>query len=423
MTAVVTVPSASEEQTFDHTTDLHLTWVHRDTEGAGSGALMAAVAAAPWRDGRVYAWAAGETGMLRPLRRWLKEKKRVPAGYTDIAGYWQAGQSQPERGEALHTLRHLTDLSVPYAVRAAVSLDLAELVTDGHTTVPALAGAAGADPRGVRRLLRLLAHEDLFALDADDTVRLLPAGTVLMEEHAHDHLDSRAGHGRLHGAWPGLLHAVRTGEAGFPHARGHTFWDELATDERLGRTFDAVLDRWAQQWTPAVVRRLALTDEHVVDVGGGTGAFLGRLLETCPETRGTLVELPATAEAARAHLAGRGVGDRVRFASQSFFEPLPGDGDVYLLAQVLHDWPDAEATALLRRVAEAAGDRRVILVERLSGPELDGHEAAFDLHMYAVFGSGERTREEYADLAAAAGLRLHRTVRIRGGLHMLELRR
>ncbi|MFG3257917.1 SIP domain-containing protein [Streptomyces sp. NPDC048172] len=421
VTAVVTVPSASEEQTFDHAADLHLTWVHRDT--AGPGALMAAVEAAPWRDGQVYAWAAGESGMLRPLRRWLKHDKEVPAGHTDIAGYWRAGQSQREMGQALHKLRHLSDLSVPYAVRAAVSLDLAELVTDGHTTVPALAAAAGADPGGVRRLLRLLAHEELFALDADDTVRVLPAGAILMEDHAHEHLDERAGHARLHGAWPGLLHAVRTGEAGFPHARGHTFWDELATDERLGRTFDAVLDRWAAQWTPAVVRRLALSDEHVVDVGGGTGAFLGRLLEACPGVRGTLVELPTTARTAQVQFAERGVADRVRIASQSFFEALPDDGDVYLLAQVLHDWPDAEATAILRRVAEAVGDRRVVLVERLVTADLDDHEAAFDLHMYAVFGSGERTREEYASLAASAGLRLDRTVRIRDGLHMLELRR
>lgn len=54
VTAVVSVASASEEQTLDHRADLHLTWVHRDT--AGPDALMDAVRSAPWRDGQVYAW-------------------------------------------------------------------------------------------------------------------------------------------------------------------------------------------------------------------------------------------------------------------------------------------------------------------------------------------------------------------------------
>ncbi|OEV04146.1 siderophore-interacting protein [Streptomyces oceani] len=419
VTAVVSVPSASEEQTFAHSTDLHLSWVHRDT--AGPDALMTAVRAAPWRDGQVYAWAAGEAGMLRPLRHWFKQDKGVAPGFTDIAGYWRAGQTQQEMGEALHTLHHMTDLGVPYAVRAAVTLDLAEHVADGHRTVAALAKVMDVTPGGLNRLLRVLAHEGLLSLDTE-TVGLTPFGTVLLEDAAHTRLDRRNGYSRLDDSWPGLSHTLRTGTSAFVYEKGHDFWAELASEERLNRTFDDVLSHWTSLWSPPAVRQLALTDEHVLDIGGGTGALLGRILTAYPRTTGTLLDLPSTAERGRAELAERGLAERVHIAAQSFFEVLPDDADVYLLAQVLHDWPDLESVALLRRVAQAAGERRIALVERISGEDDDEHDALFDLLMHAVFASGERTLDDWTGLARQAGLRLAGTTRLRENLFMIELR-
>ncbi|OEV09485.1 siderophore-interacting protein [Streptomyces nanshensis] len=420
VTAVVSVASAAEEQTIKHSADLRLTWVHRDT--AGPNGLMDAVRSAPWREGQVYAWAAGEAGMLRPLRRWLKEDRGVAPGHMDVAGYWRAGQSQRESGEVLRRLHDMTELSVPYAVRAAVSLDLAEHVADGRTSVPELAEAAGITRGGARRLLRLLADEKLFTLDEEGSVGLTPLGAALTEETVHNMLDRRRGFSRLDDAWPGLLHTLRTGESGFQQVKGHDFWAELAAEEGLGRTFDEVLGHWTRQWAPAAVELLGLRDEHVIDVGGGTGGLLGEILTACPGTRGTLLDLPSTAERARAELAADGLGARVGIAGQSFFEPLPADGDVYLLAQVLHDWPDPEAAAVLRRVAEAARGKRVVLVERIAGDLDDELDVAFDLKMHTVFGSGERTEEDWRRLASGAGLRLTGTRQVRENLFLLELR-
>ncbi|QFG20202.1 siderophore-interacting protein [Actinomadura sp. WMMB 499] len=421
VTAVVSVPSASEEQTFEHAADLDITWVHRDT--AGPGAFMAAVRAAPWRDGQVYAWAAGEAGMLRPFRRWLKEDRPVDPGHTDISGYWRAGRSQDQHAKQLAELRRTVNLGVPYAVRAAISLGLAEHVSEGRTTVDALAEATGARPGGIRRLVGLLAFERLFTVAADGTVGLGPKGYLLLEEYVHSMLDDRFGHARLDHAWPGLLHAVRTGRSGFEHVKGHSFWDELASEANLGESFDRTLAEWSGDWAPKAVEAMDLTDEHVVDVGGGSGTLLGHVLSAFPGTRGTLVELPTTAARAEAHLADVGVGDRTTIARQSFFEKLPGGGDVYLLAQVLHDWPDEEAVAVLGRAAEAAGSGgRVLVIERLSEGEARDHDAIFDLKMYAVFGSGERTEDEYAALAARAGLRPGAVARLHGAMHMIEMR-
>ena len=48
------------------------------------------------------------------------------------------------------------------------------------------------------------------------------------------------------------------------------------------------------------------------------------------------------------------MAERVTAVGQSFFDPLPAGADLYLLKNVLGDWLDREAMAILRRCAEAA---------------------------------------------------------------------
>ena len=44
------------------------------------------------------------------------------------------------------------------------------------------------------------------------------------------------------------------------------------------------------------------------------------------------------------------MSDRVTTVDQTFFDPLPAGADLYLIKNVLADWPDREATALLKRL-------------------------------------------------------------------------
>ncbi|MGH9104533.1 MAG: methyltransferase [Acidimicrobiales bacterium] len=57
-------------------------------------------------------------------------------------------------------------------------------------------------------------------------------------------------------------------------------------------------------------------------------------------------------------LEAAGVADRCEAIACDFFGPLPAGGDVYMLRNVIPDWPDREAVTILRRCAEAAGKTR-----------------------------------------------------------------
>ncbi|MGH8773900.1 MAG: methyltransferase [Jiangellaceae bacterium] len=72
---------------------------------------------------------------------------------------------------------------------------------------------------------------------------------------------------------------------------------------------------------------------------------------------------------------------------------------------MLHDWPDPDAARILTRCRDAAGEAgRILVVDGLLDDENVRGMAAMDLQMLALFGGRERTRAEYDELAASAGL-------------------
>ena len=151
-------------------------------------------------------------------------------------------------------------------------------------------------------------------------------------------------------AWGTLLSAVRTGKPAYHEAFGRGFWDDLDAHPDIAAKFDALMGPaghgvpdWRVLLDPADWESV----RTVVDVGGGTGSLLAEILRARPEVRGTLVDLPRpVARSARSSQAA-GVADRVTAVAQSFFDPLPAGGDLYVLKNVLGDWPDREATAIL----------------------------------------------------------------------------
>jgi hypothetical protein len=113
------------------------------------------------------------------------------------------------------------------------------------------------------------------------------------------------------------------------------------------------------------------------------------------------------------------VADRVTVAGQSFFDPLPAGADLYLMKNVLADWPDREAIALLTRCAEGIRPAGRLLA---MGGVTDAEHADPELLMMVLVGGKNRTMTEFRELAAAAGLEVTGEGRNSAGRLMVECR-
>ncbi|MFE7134900.1 methyltransferase [Streptomyces sp. NPDC057638] len=318
----------------------------------------------------------------------------------------------------------MAGLGTPMALRTAATLRIADHITAGHRTARALAAVTDTHAGALERLLRYLTVRGVLACDDQGRYGLTALGQPLREDHparvrAWFDIEG-AGRGEL--SFVELPHSVRTGEAAFPVRYGREYWEDLSADEERAASFTRLLGADVAARAPGVVAgydwgRLG----HVVDVGGGDGSLLGAVLSAYPSVRGTVVDLPGAAAAAKERFAAAGLGERAEAVAGSFFDPLPAGADGYVLSLVLHDWDDEAATAILRRCAQAAGPRGAVFVIESTGSAGDAPHTGMDLRMLCVYGAGERGVAEFAALGAAAGLRVA-AVHPAGPSAIIELR-
>lgn len=105
---------------------------------------------------------------------------------------------------------------------------------------------------------------------------------------------------------------------------------------------------------------------RLLDLGGNSGEFAAQACRHAPLLAATVFDLPVVCELGRENLSGRPEGTRVAFRPGDLRrDPLPEGHDLVTFKSVLHDWPEAEARALLERAARAlAPGGRLVIYER-----------------------------------------------------------
>ena len=106
------------------------------------------------------------------------------------------------------------------------------------------------------------------------------------------------------------------------------------------------------------------------------------------------------------------VADRVRIAEGSFFDSVPEGGDLYVMKNIIHDWPDDRAAQILKTVRAAARTGATLVLVECVIPEHDRDFTAkwMDLGMLVDNTGRERTADEYRDLLHQEGFRMTRVV-------------
>lgn len=325
----------------------------------------------------------------------------------------------------LSVVAQLANLASPYAIRVAATLRLADLLEAKPRPLDELASAARANPDALGRLMRFLTCRGVFAEPQPGVFSMTESARVLTSNHPMGirgwlDLDGPAA-GRMDVSFTRLLDSVRTGETAYPKIFGRPVWEDLEDSPELASSFGELMASRAMAFAPDVAKCYHWDDvTHVVDVGGGAGILLAEILHSYPALKGTLVDLPGVVALAETTFEAAGLSHRAVAVTGNIFDPLPPGGNLYLLASILHDWSDRDATRILRRCAEAAGaGGRILVVDRTSD---QGNLLTFtfmNLLMLVFLGGRERTLGEFATLGRAAGLILQSASPTPSGLSLI----
>ncbi|MEU3795357.1 methyltransferase [Streptomyces fructofermentans] len=333
----------------------------------------------------------------------------VPGDHRDILDAHLDEHRRRQPAETL--LRLLTGAWTTQALTAFTRLAVADAMHGERSVdVTRLARDTGVLAPNLTTLLRYLAmlgvvDEDRDGFRLTDTGRLLRSGaTGSMRSLALMY------GGPFYESFAGLADTVRTGRVAFEERFGENHFDHFARYPELAVLFDQSMAAGSRMFDPLPAHPV-LTEAGdgatVVDIAGGNGELLGRILSAHPRLHGLLLERPHTVETARRLLGTAGHGERCAFVAGDFAD-VPAGGDVYVLSRVLHDWDDERCREILRHCARAmSDDADLLVVERVLPADGSASLAtAWDLHMMCNVGGRERRADHYARLFADAGLTL-----------------
>ena len=306
-------------------------------------------------------------------------------------------------------IERLVDFWTPFAVRLLSEAGVFAAFGADERSAVDVAAACAIDAPALRRFLRALEGPGVVEPGAGDVYRLTPLGLRLVPTEPGN-LAGLANFKpqELH-AWADAQHSLRTGEAAFPHHFGSSMFAWLAEQPAALAQFNDTMRRRTSTMLDAALPAIDWPDSGtVVDVGGGNGLLLERLLSLAALGLGRAA---LDAEAPEL-LAAAGIAGRVEVIAGSFFDAVPHGGDLYVLSNILHDWDDEDASAILLRVREAIGSsaRLRVFDAILSDDGAYDLGPLLDLHMLILLGGAERTKEGWASLLERSGFALERIV-------------
>lgn len=268
-------------------------------------------------------------------------------------------------------------------------------------------------PERCERLLRALSELGLVIRE-EETWHATPRGALLHREHPLQMADAARHWGRdCYRLWEPLPEALRASGTWAPPR----FFDGLSEDPQRMASYHRAMASYARQDYASLADQLEnLSHGVIVDPGGGSGTLLFGLLTRQPGLRGVLLERP---EVTRTVEVPPALASRLTLLPGDFFEPWEVRANGVVLARVLHDWDDPQATCILEQARQALlPGGRLHVIEFLLDEESPGG-GLLDLHMLVTTGGRERSERQFRALFERAGFHYLGCHRLAGGNWLL----
>jgi len=298
--------------------------------------------------------------------------------------------------------RIIQGFSAYWATVAALDLGLFDALAGGPQALEELAEATGGSPSHLEGLVDALVAVGLLGR-AGDRCSLLPVAETFLVSGARRSMAElvRWSPGPWSN-WPHLADTVRTGRPPDPV--------EDAPGEFYGHLVDATFPTQHAAACRAVEVLGIGGAPTVLDLGAGAAPWAIAVLETCPEARAVVNDLPDVVPAAIRAAERHGVADRCRALPGDYFEVALDDAvhDVVVLANVCRAEGAEGAAALIARAARALRPGgRLLLADYFLDDDRTGPPAALmlGLTMMAATTRGRVfCRHDFSSWVEASGL-------------------
>ena len=300
---------------------------------------------------------------------------------------------------------------VSRCLAVVANLGVADALDDTPRTAADLADAVGAHPDALKQVMRLLAANGTFELQADKFSHT-PTSRLLRSDHPQSMRSfvQFFGSPLLWSTYEQLEYTVRTNHPATEKSAPDGFWNYMQSHPDEGQIFNQTMASKSRVAVAGVAANYDFSSFNVVcDVGGGLGHLLSAVVNSTPNAKGILFDLPHVLKGAEGIAS-----DQISLQAGNFFSDNLPAADAYLLMDVIHDWGDEQATVILKAIRQAAPNNVKLLVIEGVLPETPGPSwvKVMDVQMMALFGGRQRTQAEHQALLESAGFTFQRVIPI-----------
>lgn len=289
------------------------------------------------------------------------------------------------------------------AVTASIDTGVTEELSQSPKSAAGVAKILLLHPESVESVLRVLVamgfarqSKNLFRLTEDAKAYLVPSSPLARMAELAKHFTT----------WEHkfLVRKLREQEQ-ILRTFGDT-WRNNAEENEAVKEAASGMDSIIKAPSLAGVRSGAFKGiEHLLDVGGGSGAFAAILTEHQPKTRVTILDLPAMCAQAKNWIQSRQAVN-IDFHPADFFKNEWKTGcDAIYFSNVLHDWPEQDVLNLFMQARQNVLHQKnkpgrifvlkVLRQENRNGPLM---ATIFHMQMQMGFGGAQYTMSDFKRL-------------------------
>jgi len=287
------------------------------------------------------------------------------------------------------------------AMLTAVELDMFTAIGQG-ATADAVASKIQTHPRATEALLNALTAMEVLDKEAGVFKNRPTTAKYLAEGGEFDSRTAAMHSVELWHSWSTLTDCVKQGtsvrqEKGAPRSEENT------------KAFIAAMHKTAGFRAQGTVGLLDLNNiKHVLDLGGGSGAYAIAFAQKSPEMKATVFDLPSVVPLTKQYVAEAGVSDQIEYIAGDMSQDDLGSGyDMVWISAICHMWGPEENLDIVKRTYESLNPGGQIVIQDfiLSDDKISPRMGAvFALNMLVNTKAGSSySLKEYQDWIETAG--------------------
>ncbi|KAJ4939792.1 hypothetical protein JOQ06_029228 [Pogonophryne albipinna] len=323
--------------------------------------------------------------------------------------------SQSELDYPFKLLEYFNGFRVSKVIFSACELGVFDLLLKAQEPISAqhVAQELSCSEDGMERLMDALVGIEILEVETKDGTALYSSSDVAnlylakgSGKSLHDMIIYQSQ--TIYPLWNNMADAVREGknqnEKTFGLPSEDIFKALYRSEEEMLKFMGLMNSSWVLDGHDIVTAFNLSGFQKIVDLGGCTGALAREMAKAWPSSSVTVLDLPQVVEVAQKHFPQE--DDAVEFQSGDFFSDEIPPADLYILARIIHDWPEEKCVTLLKKIHDSCRPGGgVLLVEALLFENRRGPVTAqiFSLNMLVQTEGRERPPSEYTRILEKTG--------------------